>query len=212
VDPWRPDDLTPEVADLIIGSVRANDYLETAAARAGVSIGTVRLWARDGARIARRCQKYPEDIKGLTDLERRKVDFSAGILRAKAEAEHDGQANIGRAGSVHSVETKRTRKIIGTYEDDEGKPVAVYAEEVTVTEKPPDWRATAWRQERRFPTRWGQVTRNEHSGPGGGPIPVELQVEGLMAKWAAARDEAVDDRPELGAGGDVIDVAEVDRE
>jgi hypothetical protein len=33
-----------------------------------------------------------------------------------------------------------------------------------------DWRAAAWRLERKFPDRWGRRDTMKHTGPGGGPI------------------------------------------
>jgi len=107
------------------------------------------------------------------------VDFSAALIRANAEAERDSVDTIGRAGNLHSIETKRVRKHVGVTKDGE----VIYAEEVTVTEKPPDWRAEAFRLERRFPTRWGQTVRNEITGPDGGPVTVDL----LMAKFTEAK-------------------------
>ena len=35
-----------------------------------------------------------------------------------------------------------------------------------------DWRAAAWRLERKFPGRWGQTTRTELTGKDGGPVAV----------------------------------------
>ena len=36
-----------------------------------------------------------------------------------------------------------------------------------------DWRVPAWRLERKHPTRWGRMDRQEISGPGGGPVLTE---------------------------------------
>jgi transposase len=36
-----------------------------------------------------------------------------------------------------------------------------------------DWRAMAWKLERRHPERWGRQTRHEVTGPDGGPVEVE---------------------------------------
>lgn len=40
-----------------------------------------------------------------------------------------------------------------------------------------DWRAAAWRLERKFPGRWGQITRTQISGPDGGPVRVNTNVD-----------------------------------
>jgi transposase len=42
--------LTPEVAEAIVEAMRGGNYLETAAALAGISIATLRNWLRDGRR------------------------------------------------------------------------------------------------------------------------------------------------------------------
>src|SRR5690606_38647469 len=36
----------------------------------------------------------------------------------------------------------------------------------------PDWKASAWRLERKFPRKWGRQERIEHVGPEGGPIQI----------------------------------------
>jgi transposase len=42
------------------------------------------------------------------------------------------------------------------------------------------WTAAAWLLERRFPERWGQRQRLEHSGPRNKPIPIEMTVEHVL--------------------------------
>jgi hypothetical protein len=42
--------LTPDVAETVIGALRAGNYLETAAAFAGISVSTLRNWLRAGRR------------------------------------------------------------------------------------------------------------------------------------------------------------------
>lgn len=37
----------------------------------------------------------------------------------------------------------------------------------------PDWKASAWRLERKFPKKWGVKAHLEHSGPDGSPIQTE---------------------------------------
>ena len=81
----RPTKRTPQLADAIIESVRAGNYLETAAALHGLSYETVRAWAREGERAK----------GGL------KHRFSASLKRARASAEESALKVITDAGKVH---------------------------------------------------------------------------------------------------------------
>lgn len=63
--------LTDDVYNTIVEYVSAGNYLETAAAAAGVDIRTVRRWIRDGA-----------------DPESEYAVFRREVLRSEAEAEH----------------------------------------------------------------------------------------------------------------------------
>jgi transposase len=42
------------------------------------------------------------------------------------------------------------------------------------------WQAAAWKLERKFPNRWGRVTRTEISGPEGKPVEVRTSVEAIL--------------------------------
>lgn len=48
------------------------------------------------------------------------------------------------------------------------------------------WQATAWRLERRFPDRYGRRTRLEHTGDGGGPVQMRIDVSKLSDDELAA--------------------------
>ena len=67
----RPTDLTPEVQSRIVDLVRAGNYLETAAAAAGIAARTMRDWVRRGA----------------TDEDGIYREFADAIAVAHAEAE-----------------------------------------------------------------------------------------------------------------------------
>lgn len=67
----RPTKLTDEVQAKIVQAIVAGNYLETAAAFAGVDRKTIRIWIRDGSR----------QTKG------RKRDFYEAVMQAQAESE-----------------------------------------------------------------------------------------------------------------------------
>lgn len=146
--PGRPEGttkLTDTVQDIIVTAIRAGNYLETAAACAGIGKETFYEWLRKGAR-----SKEQTIYK----------DFSDAVCEALAQSEAEAVSAIDAAGMPHPVTRCRTaRKPL--FED--GRPVLdpdgnqLYIEEVieesTVEH---DWRALAWRLERRFPRRWGR--------------------------------------------------------
>ncbi|MGG3737207.1 hypothetical protein [Aeribacillus pallidus] len=99
----RPSKLTPEIQKKIIDAVRAGNYMETAAAYAGISKDTLYRWLKQGARA--KSGKYKA--------------FHDAIEKALAEAEV--------------------------------RDVMIIANAATS-----DWKAAAWRLERKFPDKWGR--------------------------------------------------------
>lgn len=59
------------------------------------------------------------------------------------------------------------------------------------------WQAAAWWLERKYPSRYGRVVRNETSGPAGGPVQVESvsiqQLEERVTAILGSEDEDEDD-------------------
>lgn len=100
----RPTKFTPEVTSKILTAIRAGNYVETAAAWAGVNKQTIYDWLRQGA--AQEDGPFRE--------------FSDAVGEALAHAEVADLSQIGEAA------------------------------------KRGDWRASAWRLERRNPSRWGR--------------------------------------------------------
>ena len=137
--------LNQRIQDTIVTAVRHGNYLETAAALAGVHRDTLYEWLRKGAAA-------PEG-----DCYR---DFSDTLTRAMAQSEAEAVAAINEAGMPHEVTRCRiTRKPLfqdgKPVLDDDGNPVFI-EEILTETTQEHDWRALAWRLERRFNKRWGR--------------------------------------------------------
>lgn len=68
----RPTKLTPEVQERIVSAIRAGNYLETAAAYAGVNQSTLHRWVARGKE-----EDAPEEFR----------EFCEAVERARAEAE-----------------------------------------------------------------------------------------------------------------------------
>jgi len=137
--------LNQRIQDTIVTAVRHGNYLETAAALAGVHRDTLYEWLRKGAAA-------PEG-----DCYR---DFSDTLTRAMAESESLAIEAIRQAGEEHeTIKTRTTVKPLlnngRQLTDDDGNPVFI-EETITETTVESDWRALAWLLERRFSKRWGR--------------------------------------------------------
>lgn len=116
----RPTKFNEERAEKIIRAVKAGNYIETAAALAGISKTTLYAWMKRGAAELERLEA---DIKAKPKkAELPFLDFLNAVNMALAEAENRDIEAINAA-------TKE------------------------------DWRAAAWRLERKFPDRWGRKDR-----------------------------------------------------
>lgn len=123
-------------AEKIVAYVKAGNYLETAAAAAGVDRNAMRRWLHDGAR-------NPASPEG---------QFSAAVEQARAEAEVRSVALIESHG--RPAQRTRTREKV----DASGSTV----ERTTETETDRgDWRPLAWRLERMNPAKFAARVRLE---------------------------------------------------
>lgn len=149
------------VADTIVSAVRAGNYIETAAALAGITKPTLYDWLNTGSNAAMKGGK-------LTAQERRCMEFSNAVGRAMAESEAEDVAGL--AALARGV-TRVERIVV----DAEGNELS----RTTVAERtPPNDKVLMWRLERRFGERWGR-NRIEVSGPEGGPMEVSIdEVQG----------------------------------
>lgn len=129
----RPSKYSDQKAELIVKAVRAGNFVETAAALAGLSKQTVYGWIRAGARSR----------KGKLR------DFWTQIREAQAFAEARDLQELATAGAN-------------------------------------DWRARAWRLERRFGKRWAESRRVEAKVTGDARKPIGI-TGGLVIEVVEAR-------------------------
>jgi transposase len=155
----RPSKFTHEVREKVLSALRGGNYLETAAAYAGISVSTLHKYLAEG----RQPGAEPDY-----------ANFAASVDEAIATAEVTEVAMIRRAASP---QTQVVRDSDGSVvRDGEGKPM------IEVVHRG-NWQAAAWILERRDPGRWGRVDRSqvEVSGPNGGPVQLEHGIGGSVA-------------------------------
>ena len=146
--PGRPEGttkLTKAVQDIIVTAIRCGNYLETAAALAGIHKDTFYNWIIKGANA-------PEG--------NRYHNFSDAVQKALAESESAAIAAIRQAGEPHEITKLRiiTKPLFQDSQpvfDNDGQQ-AFSIETVSEVTQESDWRALAWLLERRFPRRWGR--------------------------------------------------------
>ena len=137
----RPTKLTPELTVKICDMLRAGNYLETAAAYAGIDKATLHRWLKRGrAEMDRIASQGKGKIKRS---EQPFVDFCNSVEKALSEGEVRDLIIISNAAKS-------------------------------------DWKAAAWKLERKFPDKWGRKERVDanlhHSGKDGGPIQHEQNI------------------------------------
>lgn len=169
-----PSKLTQELIENFSNLMRMGAYVESAAAACGISKDIFYQWLRKGN-------------KKKSGMHRALVD---AVHKAAAEGEFRDLANIDKlAMGVKPVfERDASGQIIL---DKEGKPIQ------KVQGIRPDWKASAWRLERRNPKNWGSRQTLEHVGVDGGPIQTQtsqMTDEQLEVEVARLRrsNEAVD--------------------
>lgn len=156
----RPTILTEELQKRITDVIRAGNYIETAAAYAGINKTTLYDWMKRGAAEQKRVHetgRKPQK-KELPFLE-----FSNAVEKALAESEIRDVTRIGDASRS-------------------------------------DWKAAAWRLERKFPQKWGkkfqQIDANEDEKNLKMQI-LQLQIEKAqveLARMSGTQDDDAHDK------------------
>lgn len=193
-----PSGLTPIVQEVVSRHLAIGGYVEDAAALAGVDARTVFEWIAQGkaelerregyekrwseaSLVARRGpgkktrapRKERRDAEKLNDIllaqNEKYVSFARACWTQAANATAGMLASVSKAatgGSVVSVTTTEHTREDGTIE------------RTTVERRAePDWRAAAWRLERRHPQQFGRTQRVDVTGIIGVGAPSDPKVE-----------------------------------
>ena len=147
----RPSKFTQETREKIITALRANAYIETAAAYAGIEKDTFYRWLKMGARA--KSGPYRE--------------FSDAIKQTMGEAEVRDLAVISKAANGYDV--VKVKRVIG--------PKGDILSEETVSSREFSWQAAAWRLERKYPQKWGRRDHIEVGGDTENPVHIKAEVE-----------------------------------
>ena len=94
----RPTKLTPKLQEEICKAIRAGNYIETAAAFAGISKSTLYEWLKRGAREKERLAKNPR--AKIKKSEAPFVEFSDAVEKALAASEVRDVMLIGKAAET----------------------------------------------------------------------------------------------------------------
>lgn len=172
----RPSRLTPATSKAVLDALSAGNYLEVAAAYAGVGTSTLHRWLAKGSE-----ENAPKAYR----------EFREAVEETRARAEVRSVALVMKAAQGGEVVERRTiHRADGTMEQ---------IEKVA----PPDVRAAQWWLERSQPKRWGRRLI-EVSGPEGEAIPVEVRTTALdrVAEALARMAERATAGAELGERDD----------
>lgn len=144
------------VGDHLLATLQSGQYIEVAAARAGVSRGTVHGWLRDGARVrAQLAGGAPR--ADFTEQQLRCAEFSRAADEVQAVAETQDVAEHARLARGGLTVSKTVERMAVAKDG----TTTVLERTVTTEVLPPNHRALEWRLERRAPARWGRLDRLE---------------------------------------------------
>ncbi len=146
------------VADQIISALRSGNYLEPAAAAAGVDSETVYGWLKVAGRARLRAKGRSLDEIEMTDHERKCLEFSGSVLHAWGIYETAANVLLTQLerGGLETTSTSTKQVLTERVIDGELKTVWTDVERyVRVTVLPPDPKVLMWRLERRFQERYG---------------------------------------------------------
>jgi transposase len=182
----RPTRFSKALGDEIVALIEAGNYAETACAIVGINKTTFYQWLKDGARATAGSKR----------------DFSNAVKRASGIAERDDLAVIEKAAKGYTVvevrvvnkPIKLTRRITNSDGSVVVEERVEFFDEKTIAKvKKFDWKASAWRLERRHPDRFGRkVAIDATISDGEDKDPADMSDKELDAFLASAGIEFED--------------------
>lgn len=209
----QPTKLTPARHAAIIADIEAGNYFETACRANGIGKSTAYGWLDRGKAERERIEAGLTDTQRTENgdppahLERRYLEFSDAVERARARAEEKHLANVQRIALGGQVIEEE--EVI----DPESGKVIGRKRKYHLG----DWRASGFVLERAHARNWGRRQTVEVSGPEGGPVQVDASdgvriAEQLREFLAGVRNDpriiegrVVASRTELVGGPPVIE-------
>jgi hypothetical protein len=158
--------------DRIEQTLRANGFIHDAAARAGIATETLRAWRTKGVRANADLENGRRGRSDLSDHEARCVELARRMERAEADAKVALTALLTGAAQRGLQQVR----IIETVNPDTGEVIARRRETITL---PRDVKSAMWMLSHRYKEFRGHI---EVSGPGGGPLQVDVAPKEALAE------------------------------
>ena len=166
----RPTKFNPEKGETICKRLRAGSTRKAAAESANISYDCLMDWLKRGEKLTDDAKVGAEFFQFFLAVSRAEAELEIQCAAMLSKAAFGYKSTTERTGQRSLVKMKRTTHPDGTVVE-EPVVVSLKIEETTVADAF-DWRAALEILKRRRRDDWGDVVKQEHSGPGGEPIEV----------------------------------------
>lgn len=156
----------------VVQLVRAGNYIETAAAAAGISKETFHGWLRRSAEAHGKLHRKER----LNPLDKACMEFSAAVDDAQAAAEAEDVAHLQALGRARQVTTVTVQL------DKDGDEVSRSQQ---TKQLGPDPAVLMWRLERRFRPRWGRQVQVDGQVELGGEVDLSASARAALGDLVA---------------------------
>lgn len=193
-----PECAKPETVTAIAAAVALGMSNLDACRLSGVARTSFYEWQEKAhEELARRAQDPPV----VDELQQPYVDFIQALDDAQLRGKHELLSRIKEAGEPRRVRTITSKRQLvrdaagNVMLDADGQPLLAVVEQRVVESEEFEWKADLELLSRRYHQEWGNRTRSEITGKGGGPIehreiPTQIVDAEALAQLRAAMEEA----------------------